>query len=195
MFKNFKLFVNKNRMTGGFTAMTDAVVEERSSLIVRRQSLPTIELAVRKIDHGLSVEEMIVGYEGNSSDLTSANYPDCHAGKTGIEEASLLLVQAVPGDGSEDTDEVLRIIDEVGFILLGELPDVAVLKDPADCDELWAAGVKYVTALGPNSRWQGPDSGDVYVVCLRLDPDNRSFSDYWFGHRWYGYDWFVVRRK
>lgn len=163
--------------------------ETQGSIIVAHQAIETIEFAPLDIDHDQAVEEMVSGLLYANPNLTDANFPNVHSGKTGIEEVKLCDVRPVPSGQSWATDKVLAALDEAGFIP-EDLPALTVQKD--HIDELRAAGINYLTALGDGSRWQDPD-GLVCVPCLSLG--SREFGLCSLGRQWFGSDWFVVRRK
>ena len=161
------------------------------SIIAERIDENLVRLRLLTINHDDSVEEMVKELLGNSN-ITSANFPNCHNGKTGMEEVELFLYRPVPKGGNWSTEKVEKEIDKAGFIS-ADLPELAILKDYAN--ELWEADIRYyVTALGENSRWQDPN-GNVRVAYLRLGPDDRRFHLDWLENDWCGSDWFVVRRK
>ena len=163
--------------------------ETRDSIIVAHQAIETIELAPHNINHDQTVEEMVSGLSYANPDLTDANFPNVNGGKTGIEEVKLFDVRPVPSGQSWATDKVLATLDEAGFVP-EDLPALAVQKDYID--ELRAAGVNYLIALGDGSRWRD-SGGDVCVPYLSLE--DRGFDLYYLGRQWYDDDWFVVRRK
>jgi hypothetical protein len=172
-----------------------------SGIIVARRDLPVIELApmVARLDQ--TVEDMIAGMPNNNPDITSAHFPtagaagrarslECRSGKTGQEEVRLCLAKPVHDREHLQTADVLRRLDQAGFVP-EDLPQLCLLKDHAE--ELWAAGVYYVIALGPDSIWQKPDGG--YAVYFILNPEDRGFHLHWLGGDLGGQLWFLVRRK
>lgn len=137
-----------------------------------------------------TVEEMIAGLPNNNPDITSAHFPYCRAGKTGQEEARLFLAKPLRERQHFPTEDVLRRLAGARFVP-EDLPQLSLRKDYGD--ELWAAGVYYVAALGSNSAWQKPDGG--YAVYLILNPEDRGFHLHWLGGDWGGQTWFLVRRE
>jgi len=173
--------------------MSETQTEEQ---IVVAQRLPVVELIVAKlkpliINYDLTVEKMIAGLPDNDTNVTSEHFPDCRAGKTGIEEAQLFLVKPVPSGKRLPTQDVEEILDK--DFVREELPALAVLKEY--CDQLRAQEIQFITALGPNSRWANPDGGDVSVPCLGPHFVHRGFSLLLVEKDWFDYDWFVCRRK
>lgn len=163
-----------------------------NSIIVAHNDIDeTIELVTLAINYDLTVEEMIEGLLYNDSDITSENFPNCKVGKTGTEEANLLLMRPVPSGQSWSTDQVLAVLDGAGFVQ-EELPALVPFKE--HMDELYKAGVQYVTALGEGSRWRS-SFGSVCSPFLHLDPAHRGFRLDWLEYDWNDNDWFVVRRK
>jgi len=161
-----------------------------SSIILARHDIPVIELAPMVAEFGQTVEEMIAGMPNNNPDITSAHFPECRRGKTGREEVRLLLAKAVHERQHIPTEDVLRRLDEAGFIA-EDLPGLALLKGHAD--ELWSAGIYCVIALGPHSVWHKPDGG--YAVYFILNPEDRGFHLHWLGGDLGGQLWFLVRSK
>ena len=161
-----------------------------SDIIVARHDFPVIELAPAIARFDRTVGEMIAGMPNSNPDITSAHFPECRGGKTSQEEVRLLLVRPLHERQHVPTEDVLRRLGEAGFVP-GDLPQLALLKDHAD--ELWAAGVHYGAALGPNSVWRKPDGG--YAVYLILNPEDRGFHVHWLEGDLGGQLWFLVRRK
>jgi len=162
------------------------------SIIVERIDKNTVRLRLLAVNHDQSVEEAVKGLPYVNSNLTSANFPSCHNGKTGVEEVELFLYRPVPKSENWSHKKVEKAIDKAGFIS-ADMPELAILKDYAD--ELWEADIRfYITAFGASSRWQYPD-GFVFVAYLRLFPDFRGFRLYRLEDDWSGRGWFVVRRK
>ena len=147
-----------------------------SGIIVARHDFPVIELAPLMARLDRTVEEMIAGLPNNNPDITSAHFPECWGGKTGQAGAGLFLAKPLQDRQHLPTEDVLRRLDEAGFVPEG-LPQLALLKDHAH--ELWAAGVCYVIALAPYSIWQQPDGG--YAAYLILNPEDRGFHLHWLG--------------
>lgn len=147
-----------------------------SGIIVARHDFPVVELAPLAVGFDRTVEEMIAGLPNNNPDITSAHFPECRGGKAGQEQVRLFLAKPLHDRQHLPTEEVLRRLDEAGFVPEG-LPQLAPLKDHAD--ELWGAGVYYVAALAANSVWQKPDGG--YAVYLIVNPEDRGFHLHWLG--------------
>ena len=161
-----------------------------SGIIVVRHDFPVIELAPATGRFDQTVEEMIAGMPNNNPDITSAHFPECRGAKAGQEDIRLFLAKPLLERQHLPTEDVLRRLDEAGFVPEG-LPRLAPLKDHAD--ELWGAGVYYVAALGPDAVWWRSDGG--YAVYLILNPEDRGFHLHWLGGDLGGHLWFLVRRK
>ena len=161
-----------------------------SGIVVAHYIYPVIEFAPMVVDLDRSVEEMVAGLLNTNPDLTSEHFPDCRRGYTGPREARLFRAKPLQDRQHVPLEEVLRRLDASGFIP-EDLPQLAQLKDHAD--ELWAAGVHFVAALGAGSVWQGPDGG--YHPYLILHPEDRGFHLHWLESEWGGPVWFVVSRK
>jgi hypothetical protein len=161
-----------------------------SDIIVAHYTYPVIELAPMVVTFDETVEEMVAGLLNTNPDLTSGNFSECRRGKTGSEEARLFLAKPLHDRQHLPMAEVLRRLDEAGFVPEG-LPQLAKLKNHAD--ELWAAGVHFVGALGAGSAWQGPDGG--YHPYLILNPEDRGFHLRWLESEWGGPVWLVVSRR
>ena len=161
-----------------------------SGIVVARHDFPVVDLAPLVARFDQTVEHMIAGLPNNNPDITSAHFAECRRGRTGQEEVRLFLAKPLHDRQHLPVEDVLRYLDEAGFVP-EDLPQLALLKDHAD--ELWAAGVYYVSALGASSVWQKPDGG--YAVYLILNPEDRGFHLHWLGGEWGGPVWFVVSRK
>ena len=161
-----------------------------SGIVVARHDFPVVDLAPLVARFDQTVEHMIAGLPNNNPDITSAHFAECRRGRTGQEEVRLFLAKPLHDRQHLPVEDVLRYLDEAGFVP-EDLPQLALLKDHAD--ELWAAGVYYVSALGVSSVWQKPDGG--YAVYLILNPEDRGFHLHWLGGEWGGPVWFVVSRK
>jgi hypothetical protein len=161
-----------------------------SGIIVAHYTYPVIELAPLVVTFDETVEEMVAGLLNTNADITSANFPECRSGKTGSEEARLFLAKPLQDRQHRPAEDMLRRLDEAVFVPQG-LPQLARLKERAD--ELWAAGVHFVGALGDGSVWQGPDGG--YRPYLILNPDDRGFHLHWLESEWGGPVWFIVARR
>ena len=159
-------------------------------IIAARHDYPVIELAPMVADLDQSVEQMIAGMPNNNPDITSAHFAACGAGKTGRQRARLFLAKPLHDRQHVPKEEVLQRLDAAGFVP-GDLPELALLKDHAD--ELWAAGVCFVGALGADSVWQGPDGG--YAPYFILNPEDRGFHLHWLEGDWGGPVWFMVKAK
>jgi len=153
----------------------------------------TIKLYPININYDLTIEEMIAKPRfDNDPYITSANFLRCKNKKTGIEKLELLLARPVPAEKIFSAKKVEKALDKEGFICV-DLPELAALKDYTD--DLLKQGVKYITALGENSRWRDPRRY-VFVPSLELCPYNSGrvylvpYNNYWLN-----YNWFVVRRK
>lgn len=172
--------------------------QTKKLIVVAEYNLPIVVLAPLPINYDLTVEEMVAGVS-KDKDITSKHFPNCRAGKTGVEEAQLFLIRPVPLRTTVpfrkilSTQDVEKILNRVGFIC-EEIPALAALKK--HYDELWAQGIEFIAALGPNSRWVNPavddDTGDL---CLILDPDARGFNILSISCGWDSDDWFICRRK
>jgi len=165
----------------------------KSGIIVAKHEMATIGLAPVEINHDQSVEEMVGGFNFSNSDINSENFPNVNGDKLGSEDVNLLLVRPIPSGKRYSTEKVIEMLDRAGFIP-EDIPALSPLKAKENADELWYAGVRFITALGENSRWLLP-GGFVYVAYLDLSPDDRGFGLYSLGRGWSGDDWFVVRRK
>lgn len=163
---------------------------ESTGVIVAHHTYPVIELAPMIVTFDETVEEMVAGLLNTNSDITSEHFPECRRGRTGQEEATLLLAKPLHDRQHAPVEEVLRRLDGSGFVP-EDLPQLARLKDHAD--ELWTAGVHFVGAVGASSVWRGPDGG--YYPYLILDPLDRGFHLHWAESEWGGPVWFVVRRR
>lgn len=144
-----------------------------SGIIRRRHHFPVIELAPLPAELPQAVEDMIAGLPHNHPDITSEHFPDRQQGGG---EVVLFLAKPLHDREHRPTDEVLRLLDEAGFVPEG-LSRLAALKEHAD--ELWAAGVCYLAALAPDSIWRQPDGR--YAVYLVLNPKDRGFHLHWLG--------------
>lgn len=163
-----------------------------ASIIAERVDDNIVRLRLLTVNHDIAIEEAVKGLPYVNSNITSANFPNCHNGKTGVEEVELYLYRPVPKGENWSYKKVEKAIAKAGFIP-ADIPDLAVLKDYAD--ELWEADIRYyITAFGKSSRWQDPD-GNVGVAYLLLFPAYRRFFLYWLENDWRDGDWFVVRRK
>jgi len=162
-------------------------------IIVARHEMSVIELAPVKINYGLTVEEMIAGFAGNSPDITSEHFPNCRAGRTGEAELffSICLVKPVPTRQHLSDAEVEKRVEAAGFVF-EELPALAPFKEEGNASELWNAGVGHILVLGANSRWRNADG--VYVVGLRLRASVRGFSAYRLEDNLRSEDWVVCRK-
>ena len=145
-------------------------------IIATRWDFPVAELRPLPIGPARTVEEMIAGLPHNNPDISSANFAACQGGPAGQTAAGLLLVKPLQDRAHEPIDDILQRLDAAGLVPEG-LPQLALLKDYAD--ELWAAGIYYVAALGANAIWRKPDVG--YVVYLILNPADRGFHLQWIG--------------
>jgi len=161
-----------------------------SGIVVAHYTYPVIALAPMVVDLDQTVEEMVAGLLNTNPDLTSEHFPDCRRGRTGHGEARLLLARPLGDREHRPAEEVLRRLNESGLVP-EDLPQLAKLKDHAD--ELWAAGVCFVAALGAGSAWQGPDGG--YHPYLILNPEDRGFHLHWLENDWGGPMWFVVSQR
>lgn len=160
------------------------------TVIAAHYTYPVIELAPVVVRFDQSVEEMVSGLLNTNPDITSAHFPHCRRGRSAAEKAPLFLAKPLHDREHEPREEVARRLEQSGFAP-EDLPQLAALKDHAD--ELWAAGVRYVGALGSASVWRGPD-GD-YAPYLILNPEDRGFHLHWLEGDWGGPLWFVVRRS
>jgi hypothetical protein len=161
-----------------------------SGIMVARHDYPVIELAPMVARFDQTVDEMIAGPPNNNPDVTSAHFAECRRGKAGQEEVRLLLAKPLHDRQHVPMEDVLRRLEGAGFVP-EDLPQLALLKDHAE--ELWAAGVYYVNALGPSSVWQKPDGG--YAVYFIPNPEDRGFHLHWLGGDLGGQLWFLVRRR
>ncbi|MBM3946997.1 MAG: hypothetical protein FJ315_06325 [SAR202 cluster bacterium] len=159
------------------------------SIIAARYTFPVIELAPIVMDLDRTVDEMVAGLWNTNPDITSEHFPDCRRGSRGLQEARLWLAKPLEDRQHRPEEEVRRRLEEAGFVP-EDLPQLACLKEHAD--ELWAAGMHFVAALGSSSVWRGSDGG--YSPYLILNPDDRGFHLHWIGSEWGGPVWFVVRR-
>jgi len=162
-------------------------------IIVARHGMPIIELTPMGVNYDLTVEEMIAGYAQSDPDITSEHFPNCRSGRTGIvTEIGLCLVKPVSsgsGQGYSDS-KVEEMVTAAGYSF-EELSVLGALKEHAD--ELWNAGIWYIVARGPNSRWRSPLGLDV--VCFNLYPGYRRFDLNRLENSWRGFDWFLCRKS
>ena len=162
------------------------------SIIAEKVDENTIKLRVLSVNYDQTIEEMVrkSGFNNNSN-ITSTNFSKSKNGRNDVEEVELFLFRPVPAGQVYSTKNVEKAINKAGFISV-DLPELSPIKE--HCDELWDAGVKFITALGKSSRWRNPD-GYVYTPYLDLSPDDRRFNLYWVEVDWSDDVWFVVRRK
>lgn len=160
-----------------------------NGVILAHYTYPVIELAPMVVTFDNTVEEMVGGLLNTNPDITSEHFPDCRRGRSGQAEARLFLAKPCHGREHLPAEEVLRRLEGSRFVPEG-LPQLAALKDHAD--ELWAAGVHFVGALGDGSVWEGPDGG--YRPYLILNPEDRGFHLHWLGSDWGDPTWFIVSR-
>ncbi len=190
---------------GAPASSQEGIEDMNRGIVATRWEFPVIELAPLRAGSARTVEEMIAGLPQNNPEITSANFAACVRDQTGPAAAGLLLAKPLDDRQHQRVEDILRGLDEAGLIQ-ADLPELALLKDHAD--ELWAAGVYYVGALGSNSIWWKPEGG--YAVYLILNPADRGFHLQWIGAdtaggtkdvredfrgELNGQLWFLVRRK
>jgi len=159
--------------------------------IIVEHEMPVIELTPLGVNYDLTVEEMIAGLRNNNPNITSEHFPNCRSGRTGIvTEIGLCLVKPVPSGHGYSDPKAEEMVTAAGYSF-EELPVLGVLKEHAD--ELWNAGIQYIVARGPNSRWQRP--GGARVVYFGLDPEDRGFGLRRLEVGWSDDVWFLCRKS
>jgi hypothetical protein len=144
------------------------------SVIVARRDFPVIELAPLAARPDLTIEELIAGLSNNHRDITSAHFA---AVAPAQETPGLYLAKPLENRQHLRVDDLLQRLEAAGFVP-ADLRQLALLAE--DADELWAAGVCYIAALGANSIWRQPDGN--YAAYLILNPADRGFHLQWLGH-------------
>jgi hypothetical protein len=162
----------------------------KQGLIAARYDCPVIELRPLAVDFSRTIEDMVGGLQNTNADITSAHFPECRRGKSGAAELRLFLAKPLQTRQHLPKEDVVQRLADNGFVPV-DLPELAALKDHAD--ELWAAGVPFVTALGDASVWQCPDGG--YSPYLILNPEDRGFHLHWLEGEWSGLVWSLVSRN
>lgn len=166
-------------------------------------SIPGMIEVTASVNWDLSVAEMIWGPDfTNYPNITSGLFPNCHSGKTGVEEdvkfvavclAHLFSWREIARYGGYvPTVVVRRRLEERGYVP-AELPELAALKD--QCDWFWGQHVWFVGALGSNSICTEVD-GKERGPALHFSPRGRRYAR---GFRvseptWCWRAWFLCRK-